>query len=234
MKLWNIGLFFVLLLPVNQVYGADCLHGEAIQCFTDDGQAGVRICYAGHYTDECIITTVTGRLRISQYDGGAGATVTNSQADDILANASNVLQTKDGPEDFICNFVLERLGDVETFSTGDGSIDNIGEFNAVISSGLGRVKIVPQINSCGGIMGTYLGCANIPGNKMIVVSGISTPLLAGIVWAHEFGHNQNRNHPTASMGAGLPQRVMNWIVTEASREITLDECTAYRELPILP
>jgi uncharacterized repeat protein (TIGR01451 family) len=45
----------------------------------------------------------------------------------------------------------------------------------------------------------------------------------GILWAHEFGHNQGLMHPTAD----IPSRIMNYRLTFSAREMTQTECNAW-------
>jgi hypothetical protein len=157
-------------------------------------------------------------LSISRY---TTSTLDNATADLILAEATDVLQTNNGGVgDVACDVTFTRAGGVTTFSTGDGSIDSQGEFNAILAVP-GKVKVVNQINWCGGIaFNTIVGCAPNPGSSQVVVRW-TTIHLEGIIWAHEYGHTQ-----------GLPDRttanyVMSGSVTPKSTRVNATECDAY-------
>ena len=77
-----------------------------------------------------------------------------------MADASTALQTNDGPGDVACAVTFTRDGDVTAFTDGDGSIDSSAEFSTVI--GLpGWVKVVNQINWCGGLAPNIIGCSPV-------------------------------------------------------------------------
>lgn len=63
---------------------------------------------------------------------------------------------------------FSRDGDVTVFTQGTGSINSSADFSTVI--GLpGWVKIVNQIDFCGGLMRPgILGCSPTPGNSLVV------------------------------------------------------------------
>ena len=113
--------------------------------------------------------------------------LTNADADRILADATTVLQTNDGPGDVACNVNLNRTGNVTVFADGDGSIDSAAEFNTIIGLA-GHIKVVNQINWCGVLLPNVIGCAPVPGNSLVVVR--FTTNQEGILWAHEFGRKR--------------------------------------------
>jgi len=152
------------------------------------------------------------------------ASLTNADADRILADAGTVLQTNDGPGDVACATAFSRDGDVTVFAGGDGSIDSQAEFSALI--GLpGWIKVVNQINWCGTLSPNIIGCAPIGGNSLAVVRYTSS--LEGILWAHEFGHNKGLNHRNDDSNA-----VMNGVIGSTRRRVTSGECDAYKVLPL--
>jgi hypothetical protein len=134
--------------------------------------------------------SVTSRpLTISRYNT---ATLTNAQADSLLADASSVLQTNDGDGDVACNVALVRSGNVTAFTNTDGSLDTSNELQTVF--GLpGNVKVVNEVNFCANQFNTsFIGCGQTPGPSFIVER--FTANQEGILWAHEFGHNQGLPH----------------------------------------
>ena len=166
-------------------------------------------------------------LSISRH---TSSTLSDTTADQILEAATEVLQTNNvGGDDVPCDVTFERSGSVTTFSTGDGSIDDAGEYNAVLALP-GKVKVVNQINWCGGpIVGpgggfvSAAGCAPIPGSSQIVViQGLTH--LDGIVWTHEYGHTQGVNHRAANN----TRFVMNSGVQGRSTRVSTVECDAIR------
>ena len=105
----------------------------------------------------------------------------------ILQDANSRLQTNDGPGDVACPIALVRNGPIETFPYGDGILRNQADLDAVYAEP-GRVKVVNEIRECSGPPppGTITGCSG--GIGMIVRR--YTPSLEGVIWVHEYGHNQ--------------------------------------------
>jgi hypothetical protein len=164
-------------------------------------------------------TSVLGIVHRLQVRRFTTTTLSNAEADRILADATTVLQTNDGPGDVVCPVTLVRNGDVPAFADGDGSIDSGAEFTALI--GLpGHIKAVNQINWCGGLIPNVIGCAPVPGNSLAIVR--FTPTLEGILWAHEFGHNKGRGHRDAD-----PNAVMNGTIGSTHRRIDSAERDAF-------
>jgi hypothetical protein len=159
------------------------------------------------------------RLRVSRF---TSASISNAEADAILASATTVLQTNDGPGDVACPVALSREGDVTVFTAGDGSIDSSAEFDAVIALP-GYVMVVNQINWCGALIPNVIGCAPVPGGSLSVVR--FTPSLEGILWAHEFGHTKGLSHRNDDSNA-----VMNGTIGSTRRRITAGESTAFRTM----
>ena len=156
-------------------------------------------------------------LQVSRFNTSP---LTDAQADTILADATTVLRTNDGPGDVAADVRMERNGAVTTFTTGDGSIDSQAEFNAV--NGLaGNTKVVNQINWCGVILPNVIGCAPVPGTSLVVVRFAANQ--EGILWAHEFGHNKGLNHRNDA------NAVMNGTIGVNRRRINQAECDAYRQ-----
>ena len=162
-----------------------------------------------------IAPIVVQQLQVSRF---TTSSLTDTDADQILADGTSVLQTNDGPGDVSCNVELSRSGGVTTFATGDGSIDSSAEFSAV--NGLpGNVKVVNQINWCGALIPNVIGCAPVPGASFVVVR--FTQSLEGILWDHEYGHNKGLGH---SAGGNA---VMNGTIGSTHKRVTQSECDAF-------
>lgn len=157
------------------------------------------------------------RFQTLQVSRHTNAATTNQGADTILSNATARLKTNDGTGDVSCCVEFERSGAVTTFALGNGIINSAADFTAV--NGLpGNVKVVNQINWCGGFLVGIIGCAPIPGTSLIVVR--FTANQEGILWAHEYGHNKGLNHRT---GTNL---IMNPTIGITRTRVNAAECSA--------
>ena len=115
---------------------------------------------------------------------------------EILGRVNAKAQEANFAEDIACCTSLSIVGSAQTFgTTSDGlsSIDNSTELVSVLNNGVSRVKVVNQINYCGGPGMNIIGCAWVGGWGMAVVRQ-SLPLNEGLLWFHEFGHNVGLNH----------------------------------------
>ena len=164
-----------------------------------------------------ISPVITHQLAIRRHSTAA---LTNGDADRILADATAILQTNDGEGDVACLVRLARNGDVGEFIDGDGSIDTSEEMGAVFDLP-GNVKIVDELNFCGNFNTSYIGCGQIPGNSFITER--YTANQEGILWAHEFGHNQGLPHRNTSTN-----NLMYGALGINGRRINQTECNAFR------
>jgi hypothetical protein len=157
-------------------------------------------------------------LRVSRF---TTANLNNADADTILASASIVLQAKHGPDDVACLGQFTRRGQVTVFATGNGSINTQTDFDVII--GLpGHVKVVNQINWCGGkFKPSIIGCAPTPGNSQVVERRTE---LEGILWLHEYGHTRGLPHRNND-----PNAVMNGTIGPTRLRVNSSECTAYQK-----
>lgn len=120
----------------------------------------------------------------------------NADADSALAEASQVLQVDDdqapGTGDMSCNVGFVRSGDVSLFTSAGtpSNIQNQSDLDAVFSEP-GYAKVITSIGYCAGRRGNFAGCARTNQGNMIVERRGS---LAGILWAHEFGHTVGLPH----------------------------------------
>jgi len=142
----------------------------------------------------------------------------NTCVDCILADATEILQTKDGADDVACPVRLARKGDVTEFNTGSGSIDSQADFNTIMGV-RGDVKLVDEINWCGRYVVAY-GCAQK--DKSLAVVPIN-PDKAGILWAHEYGHVKGRSHRNADSAL-----MRAWLGTR-NKKVNRAECRALRK-----
>jgi hypothetical protein len=157
------------------------------------------------------------RLQIQRF---TTTTLTNADADSILNDASTVLQVSDGPDDVACPVALARSGDVGVFNTTDGSLDTAAELTAVFSLP-GNVKVVDDVNFCANQFNTsYIGCGQTPGASFITER--FTANQEGILWAHEFGHNQGLSHRDTSTN-----NVMYFSIGTNRRRVNQEECNAF-------
>jgi hypothetical protein len=159
---------------------------------------------------------VTHRLEISRH---TSAVLPASRADEILAEMGRILQTPDGADDVACNVEFVREGEVRVLTVGTGTINTPQDFLAV-DSAPGNVKVVNQINWCGGFAPNIIGCTQLSRDSTIVVrqGGKSEESL----WLHEFGHAQGLEHRTDSAA------VMNVTFGPQHRRVNSIECESFR------
>ena len=142
-------------------------------------------------------------------------------ADSILTDASTVAQTNNGRGDVSCNVTLKRTGSITTFGA-PSFINSPADLDAVLALP-GQVKVVQQINWCGGFAPNIIGCAPVPGTSLVAVR---PPADEGILWLHEYGHNKGLNHRDD------PTAVMNPTLTQSRTMISTEECTKYMTAPV--
>jgi len=160
-------------------------------------------------------TGVTQQFQVSRH---TATPITAVEADQILADGSTILQVNDGPGDVVCNVGLVRNGGIGTFAAPQ-FINSAADMNAALALP-GEIKVVDQINWCGGFSPNIIGCAPVPGNSLVVVR--FNVALEGILWVHEFGHNQGLNHRND------PNGVMDPTIGNTRRRVNVAECTAYQ------
>jgi len=152
-------------------------------------------------------------------------TAASAEADTILTKASEVMQTADSSADIACCVAMQLNGSVGIFSATDGIVDTSGELNTLFNLSAYQIKLVPALNYCGGFNTSIIGCARINSSKNMILEHLDNVTLDGIVWAHEFGHNQGLMHPSTY----IPTRIMNGSLnfSNPGREMTQTECNAW-------
>jgi hypothetical protein len=148
------------------------------------------------------------------------ALLDEARADLILRDASAVLQVRDSPEDVVCPVELRRAGGVTTFTVSNGSVNSEADYRAILALP-GQVKVVNQINWCGGFKANIIGCAPTPGNSLIVVRHALSE--EGILWGHEFGHNRGLIHRVETTA------MMHEAIGPDRRSVNEAECRAFQE-----
>jgi hypothetical protein len=150
--------------------------------------------------------------------------LTDADAKTILAQASSVLQTKDGPDDVACNVTLSLAGSVSTFDFPiPDELYTPADFEAVCSRPT-YIHLVNAINNCGGLsMPGLAGCSETPGKCIVVVRLYDpTPLdKEGILWAHEYGHTKGLQHRNDE------RAIMNAYLGPTERCVNVAECEAF-------
>ncbi|MFN8455675.1 MAG: hypothetical protein U0401_13580 [Anaerolineae bacterium] len=154
---------------------------------------------------------------------GMGGAPTESQVDTFLARSSEIMQTADSGSDIGCCVALQRNGGIATFNLTDGTITTNAELNTVFGFTDYQVKIVPVLDWCGGLNPSTVGCAFIGSPKNMILEFLNSTTFNGILWAHEFGHNQGLQHPSPAVST----RIMNGSLSSSSKEMTQTECTAW-------
>jgi len=153
-------------------------------------------------------------LEVSRH---GSTTLDGTRADQVFADGSAVARQSDGIGDVSCGIDLRRDGNVTTFDIGSGIINSQADFQAVL--GLpGYVKVVNQINWCGGFAPGIIGCAPVPGNSMVVVP--FGPAQEGILWLHEFCHTKGRSHRNDENAVMFPS------IGDNRRQLNTAECDA--------
>jgi hypothetical protein len=164
------------------------------------------------------VSIINRELTVSRH---TGTTLSDADVDRILADGSAALQSNDGAGDVACGMAMARNGPVGAFATGDGSLDTQAELQAVFALA-GNVKVVDDVNFCANMFNTsFIGCGQTPGTSFITER--FTVAQEGILWAHEFGHNQGLPHRTDTSDA-----LMFPSIGSNRLRINDTECAAFR------
>ncbi len=161
-----------------------------------------------------ISQTVSHQLQVNHH---AAIPISETEADQILGDGTNVIQTRNAPGDEPCDVELVRTGGIGTFPQ-PRFINSSADMDAAELLP-GHVHVVDQINWCGGFSPNIIGCASVPGNSLVVVR--FTPALEGILWLHEFGHNKGRNHRNDQNAVMAPS------IGATRTHVSAAECAAF-------
>ncbi len=120
--------------------------------------------------------------------------LTNADADRILADMGTTLQRSDSSPDVATPIRFVRSGSVRTLPANiSGTIQTAEQWRALMAAGTG-VKVVQAIRWCGGPGGSIIGCAPVGSARMNLAVVRFTNNQEGILWAHEYGHNTGSGH----------------------------------------
>jgi hypothetical protein len=153
----------------------------------------------------------------------------DDQVDKILAEASKVLRK--------CNVVLKRKGPVGTFSSSRTplNIRNAADRDAVNRENFDIKVVALPIEFCR-VEQTHEGCAwdppppparQVAQHRSMIVSELQSAKVAGMIWAHEFGHRTglpHRSDRNALMACQVP-------IERETGELTERECNCFRGGP---
>src|SRR5258705_349018 len=95
--------------------------------------------------------------------------MTNARLDAVLLEASARAAREDYSDDVACCIQVSRLGTGGTFGANGDSLDIIDsetELTTVLDNPVARVKVVRQINYCGGPGTNIIGCGYVGGFGM--------------------------------------------------------------------
>ena len=124
------------------------------------------------------------------------STYSDAEFDADLSVAAQKLFNSDtgcDDADVACPVSFSRLGVITTFGSSSDGLNEItteSELNQVFAVAGARVKFVSSLSYCGNLNPSIIGCAQTPGNSIILETGWSGSSL----FVHEFGHNVGLNH----------------------------------------
>jgi hypothetical protein len=140
------------------------------------------------------------------------ANFNNAKVKTVLDAMGAVLKNIDPPADVSCDIAFTQKGNVGQFK-GPNVILNAQQFNAVNNLGSAyHIKVVKTVDWCQVYMPSAVACSpmGIAGTSIIVEEDYflnKGATLAGVICAHEYGHNRGLSHrndrPTNLMNAGV-------------------------------
>ena len=152
------------------------------------------------------------------------AKLTDSEADLLLSDATDVASRSDGADDVACAILLERAGPLVEH-TGEGLVETDEQLKAAFLAP-GDVKVVETITRCEGYDGWFAGCGLIGGGTFLVAR--RTGPTEGILWLHEYGHARGLEHRSAKEAV-----MYGSSVDVSSRSLNAEECsTLTASLPL--
>jgi len=158
--------------------------------------------------------------------------INGTQADNILEDASDLLNSDDGSGDISCGMVVQRDGAIVSLtapaSVIGGVVSTSADRNALESATgdqAGDVVVVAVLTECGG-SGSFNGCASA-GRAFTVTTSAPTS-----TWAHEFGHVQTLPHrpdDNSNCGDAGDENIMFPVGCAGRDRVNTNECSAYYE-----
>jgi hypothetical protein len=146
--------------------------------------------------------------------------MTDAEMEAVLREVSIKVARQDYPDDVACCVTVSPSGGARSFGgAGDGLdiIDTVEDLASVLEDPVSRVKVVRQINYCGGPGSNFAGCAAIGGFGIVVVRFSGNE---GGLWMHEWGHNAGLHHVSDT------RNVMYGAILTADL-VSQRECDAY-------
>lgn len=142
----------------------------------------------------------------------------SAEVDHILAEATKLLTNSDSASDTACGVTLRRVGNVTTFNENEipFSISSRQDF-ARINAADTTIKVVGEINWCGQLGPSIIGCASMPGPRM-AVTRFSPRSMEPILWAHEYAHTTGSPHRSEA------RQIMRPSIASNMREVDAAEC----------
>jgi hypothetical protein len=147
-----------------------------------------------------------------------------------LAEADRILQQDEGDSDVACCMSLQAAPpsgrpDAESlvvFGTPDDGLDVI-DSSEKFSALKGKRAIVQTISWCGSSNPSLIGCAETPGDELVVALDAGPQAMAQVI-AHERGHNANLVHRGANCALMAPS------LSYGGGCLTASECSMYRTM----
>lgn len=149
--------------------------------------------------------------------------MTDARLDSVLLEASTRASREDYSDDIACCMQVSRIGAGLSFGSNGDSLDIIDseiELTTVLNNPVSRVKVVRQINYCGGTGTNIIGCSYANGNGMSVVR-MSDLGSEAVLWIHEYGHNAGLGHVADS------RNIMYAFDTGANNLLNQGQCNTY-------
>lgn len=156
-------------------------------------------------------------LSVSQHEAHPNK-FSNAEIDALFVRMSKILTKADSASDVSCDVQFKRHGTVSEFAESEVpfSINSRRDFRKVNDKDV-SVKVVGEINWCGRLGASIIGCASRPGSSMAVVR-INGRTREAILWVHEYGHTTGSSH------RDVARQVMRPSLRSTMREVNSTEC----------
>lgn len=140
-------------------------------------------------------------VHVDLIDPGLGLDLAYYQAliEARLAEASHLLEGRQGPFDNGCCVELQSVS-VSTFGTSGDGLDVVldaSAFGDLQAFGPGSY-LIQTLGYCGASIGPLIGCADTPGDFLVVALDAEDQQRLAAVMAHERGHNAGLTHVSSN------------------------------------